>query len=155
LIGLIVDKSAHKVPQCTAYPGVTGADVDRFRLGIRDAGNSHSCRRCWVSQRYCATRENTSNPCQWPNVLVPLARAVAGCEEGAQIVRKCGYKGELGGDWREYAGWLGRRYHQRVWGEYFSNVMVLTIKVALLCHIVLSRPIAAEAEESTLQQRQR
>ena len=53
----------HKVVQCTAYPGVTGLEVDRFRREIRDAGGSHSCRQCWVSQKYCATRETTNNPC--------------------------------------------------------------------------------------------
>jgi hypothetical protein len=100
--------------QCTAHAGVTEIDVDRFRRGIRDVGESHSCRQCWVSQEYCATREDISNKCQWPNVVVPLARAVAEEECGAQIVRQCGYEGELGGDWMEYAAWLGRRHKERV-----------------------------------------
>jgi hypothetical protein len=126
------------VLQCTAYLGVTGPEVDRFRREIRDAGGSHSCRRCWVSQKYCATREHTNNQCQWPNVVVPLARAAAEVEEGAQIVRRCGYRGELGGDWKEYAAWLGRRHNRRVWGEYFSNVMVVAIRIALFCHVTIA-----------------
>jgi len=121
----------HKAMQCTAHSGITGIEVDRFRRGIRDGGGSHSCRRCWVSQKYCATGEDISNRCQWPNVVVPLARAVAELEAGVEIIRQCGYRGELGGDWKEYAGWLGKRHRQRVWGEYFSNVMVVAIRVVL------------------------
>lgn len=123
----------HKVLQCTAYPGMTGIEVDQFRQRIRDGGGTHSCRRCWVSQKYCATGEDVRNQCQWPNVVVPLARAVAEDEAGVEIIRQCGYRGELGGEWREYAGWLGKRHNQRVWGEFFSNVMVVAIRVLLFC----------------------
>jgi superfamily II DNA helicase RecQ len=123
----------HKVLQCTAYPGMTGMEVDRFRQGIRDGGGTHSCRRCWVSQKYCATGEDVGNRCQWPNVVVPVARAAAEDEAGIDIIRQCGYKGELGGEWKEYAGWLGKRHNQRVWGEFFSNVMVVAIRVLLFC----------------------
>jgi superfamily II DNA helicase RecQ len=121
----------HKTMQCTAHSGITGIEVDGFRRGIRDRGGSHSCRRCWISQKYCATGESISNRCQWPNVVVPLARAVAEHEAGVQIIRQCGFRGELGGDWKGYAEWLGKRHWQRVWGEYFSNVMVVAIRVIL------------------------
>jgi superfamily II DNA helicase RecQ len=33
----------HKVMQCTAYAGLTGVELDRFRRGMWDAGGSHSC----------------------------------------------------------------------------------------------------------------
>jgi hypothetical protein len=124
----------HKVMQCTAYAGLTGVELDRFRRGMWDAGGSHSCRRCWVSQKHCATGEDTRKLCQWPNVVVPMARVTAAVQEGGvELVRRCGYEGELGGDWREYAGWLGKRHRVRVWGEYFSNAMVVAIRVALFC----------------------
>jgi hypothetical protein len=35
----------------------------------------NNCRRCWVSQKYCATGEGMDKRCQWPNVVVPLAYA--------------------------------------------------------------------------------
>ena len=66
-------------------------------------------------------------------MVVPLARATVEEEKGQQIVRQCGYAGEFGGDWKEYAAWLGRRHRVRVWGEYFSNAMVVAIRVILFC----------------------
>jgi len=51
--------------------------VDPFRTTMRDRGDSHSCRRCWVSQKYCATGDDVNKACQWPNVVVPLVRALA------------------------------------------------------------------------------
>lgn len=67
-------------------------------------------------------------------MVVPLAR-VAAREEGggAQIVQQCSYAGELGRDWGEYARWLGQRHQGRVWGEQFSNAIVVAIRVALFC----------------------
>jgi superfamily II DNA helicase RecQ len=121
----------HRTMQCTAYTGVTGLELDGFRRQIRDGGGSHSCRRCWVSQKYCATGEDIGNRCQWPNVVVPLARAAGELDEGARIIRECGYQGELGGSWNEYATWLGLRHRRRVWGEYFSNAMVVAIRIGL------------------------
>lgn len=121
----------HKAMQCTAYAGMTGREVDGFRRSIRDGGGSHSCRRCWVSQKYCATGEDMNNGCQWPNVVVPMVRAVAEVEKGIEVIRQCGYGGELGGDWKEYGIWLGKRHGQRIWGEWFSNAMVVMIRIAL------------------------
>jgi superfamily II DNA helicase RecQ len=121
----------HKVMQCRAYRGVTGKELDTFRRGIWDRGGSHSCRRCWISQKYCVTGEDVEKQCQWPNVVVPLARVTAEQEAGSRIIRQCGYRGQLGGNWKEYAGWLGKRHQMRVWGEYFSNAMVVTIRVIL------------------------
>lgn len=39
----------HKAMQCTAFPGVTGAELNGFQRHITNQGESHSCRRCWVS----------------------------------------------------------------------------------------------------------
>jgi hypothetical protein len=122
----------HRTMKCTVHRGVTGMEVDAFRRGIVDRGGTHSCLRCWVSQKYCATGKDVSNRCQWPNVVVPMARAAAQEETGVQIIRhQCGYSGGLGGDWSEYAAWLGKRHSERVWGEYFSNAMVVAIRVSL------------------------
>ena len=123
----------HTARDCTAHEGLTGRELDRFRRGVWDRGGSHSCRRCWISQKYCATGEDVKQACQWPNVVVPLARAAAEQEEGMQIIRQCGYAGGFGGEWKEYAEWLGRRHRVRVWGEYFSNAMVVAIRIILFC----------------------
>lgn len=45
-----------------------------------------------------------SKRCQWPNVVIPVVRAIASEEQGVGLVRGCGYTGELRGDWKEYAG---------------------------------------------------
>ena len=121
----------HKVLQCTAHPGTTGLEVDHFRRMIQDSGGIHSCRRCWVSQKFCATGQDGRNPCQWPNVVVPLARAVAGTEMGRKIIQGCGFTGDLGGNWVAYAVWLGKRHRERVWGEFFSNAMVIAIRIII------------------------
>jgi hypothetical protein len=136
LIGADVEGGSwqrHRAQDCTAHAGLTGQELDVFRRGIWDAGGSHSCRRCWMSQKYCATGEDVEKACQWPNVVVPLARAVAGQEKGRQMIRQCGYAEEFDGEWKEYAAWLGRRHVVRVWGEYFSNAMVVVIRIILFC----------------------
>jgi superfamily II DNA helicase RecQ len=123
------DWRGHRTMQCSRYSGLTGREVDEFRRGLRDGGDCHSCRRCWVSQKYCATGEDVQNRCQWPNVVVPVARAALGIMEGIQVIRECGYKGVIGEDCGEYRIWLGRRHTRRFWGEYFSNAMVVAIQV--------------------------
>jgi hypothetical protein len=123
----------HGVMQCTVHLGTTGKEIDEFRRKIQDGGRSHSCRRCWVSQKYCATGQDIRNPCQWPNVVVPLVRAIAETEKGIEVIQQCGYAGEFGGDWREYAVWLGKRHRVQVWGTYFSNAMVVMIQILLFC----------------------
>jgi hypothetical protein len=52
--------------------------------------------------------------CQWPNVVVPLARAMIEHEQGQRLVREVGFAGELGGDWKAYGVWLGKRHRERV-----------------------------------------
>jgi len=63
---------------------------------------------------------------------VPVVWVTAQAEGAVRHVRKVGFKGELLGDYKEYARWLGKRYGSRVWGEFFCNVMVLFIRVMLL-----------------------
>ncbi|KAF2462504.1 uncharacterized protein BDR25DRAFT_363940 [Lindgomyces ingoldianus] len=41
--------------------------------------------------------------------------SIAKCSSTAVgIIRQCGYCGKLGGDWREYAAWLGKRHRYQV-----------------------------------------
>jgi len=68
--------------------------------------------------------------------VIPVVRAIASEAAGVELVRELGYTGELGGDWKEYAGWLAKRHAVRVWGEYFSNAMVVAIRVLLFCRRV-------------------
>jgi hypothetical protein len=49
-------------------------------------------------------------------------------EEGQRIVQGLGFRG---GDIEVYAKWLGMRHRERVWGEFFSNAMVVGIRVIL------------------------
>jgi superfamily II DNA helicase RecQ len=101
----------HRTMQCERNEGVRVQEMDGFRVKIRDGGGTHSCRRCWVSQKYCAMGEDVMNRCQWPNVVVPLAYVGSGTVEGVGVVRKCGFEGE---DAEEYAKWLGQRHKVRV-----------------------------------------
>jgi superfamily II DNA helicase RecQ len=118
----------HRTMQCNRDAEVNTQVVDRFRQKIRDGGGGHSCRRCWISQKYCATGEKWENTCQWPNVVIPVAYAAMATEEGQRVVQRLGFRG---GDMEGYAKWLGTRHKERVWGEFFSNAMVVGIRVIL------------------------
>lgn len=128
LVG-VDDWLQHRPMQCNAYRGMTGRELDEFRKEIRDGGDCHSCRRCWVSQKYCATGEKATNRCQWPNVVIPLARAALEIAQGVEAVRECGFQGDILQQGNEYKRWLGRRHRKRIWGEYFSNAMVVAIRI--------------------------
>lgn len=130
----------HRTMQCAAHQGVTGRELDDFRMAMTRARGAsrnetvkNNCWRCWVSQKYCATGEDKEARCQWPNVVVPLARAAGQVEKGVEIIRQCGYSREMGGDWKAYAAWLGKRHTVRVWDEreLFSNAMVVAVWIAL------------------------
>jgi hypothetical protein len=124
--------ASHWTRDCKAHQGLTGSELDAFRGHIRYDKDSHSCTKCGISQIYCATGEDVSKKCQWSNILVPIVRATVELEGAIGIVREVGFEGELSGDYKEYAGWLGRRHGSRVWGEFFSNAMVLFIRIMLL-----------------------
>jgi hypothetical protein len=118
----------HWTIQCNRDAEVNTQVVDGFRRKIRDGGGGHNCRRCWVSQKYCATGEKWENKCQWPNVVIPVAYAAMAIEEGQEIVQGLGFKG---GDMEAHARWLGMRHRERIWGKFFSNAMVVGIRVLL------------------------
>ena len=81
-----------------------------------------------MSQRYCATGEGMDKRCQWPNVVVPAAYAARLTEEGIQVIGECGFRGN---DDNEYARWLGKRHSEEVWGQVFTNAMVIAIRLVL------------------------
>jgi hypothetical protein len=61
-------------------------------------------------------------------VVILVAYAAMATEEGQRVVQRLGFRG---GDMEGYAKWLGTRYKERVWGEFFSNAMVVGIRVIL------------------------
>jgi hypothetical protein len=103
---------------------------DRFWQQIQYTVASHSCTKCGLSQKVCATGKQHGVPYQWPHVLVPVVRAVMGSGDGVALVRQIGYLGAER-DWSAYGRWLGQRYPRRFWGDWVSNAMVVLIKSIL------------------------
>jgi len=125
------DGHLHSLARCQKRAELTQAACDEFRRQIRYEVKSHSCTKCGISQKFCATGVGEGMRCQWPNVLIPMVRTAMGSGElGARILRRAGFEGETE-DWRGYADWLGRRHDRRVWGEWMSNAMVVLIEVVL------------------------
>ena len=118
----------HRAMQCTAWARGTGMQADEFRVKMRDQTVKNNCRRCWVSQKYCATGEGMDKQCQWPNVVVPLAFAARLTRDGIRAMGELGFA-ETGDE--AYAGWLGKRHREEVWGQMFSNAMAMAIKVVV------------------------
>ena len=118
----------HKGMECTAWARGSGMQADQFRVKMRDRTVKNNCRRCWVSQRYCATGEGMDKRCQWPNVVVPVAFAARLTRNGIQAMGELGFT-EAGDE--AYAGWLGKRHRKEIWGQIFSNAMAMAIKVVL------------------------
>ena len=118
----------HRAMQCTAWARGTGMQADEFRVKMWDRTVKNNCRRCWVSQKYCATGEGTDKRCQWPNVVVPLAFAARLTRDGIQAMGELGFA-ETGDE--AYAGWIGKRHREEVWGQMFSNAMAIAIKVVV------------------------
>ena len=114
--------------QCTVWEHGTGAGADEFRRKILDGTTKNNCRRCWVSQKYCATGEGMDKRCQWPNVVVPLGYAARLTTEGISIIDELGFEGR---DDNGYAAWLRKRHREEVWGQVFTNAMVIAIRLVL------------------------
>jgi hypothetical protein len=55
-------------------------------------------RRCWVSQKYCATGEGMDKRCQWAKVVVPHDAMCAGRKQRLESGRQVPYGCE---DWQE------------------------------------------------------
>jgi superfamily II DNA helicase RecQ len=107
----------HEAMGCRAWDYISGQEADRFRGRIRDR-----------TARYCATGEGNDKRCQWPNVVIPLAFAARLTKGGRRVMVEMGFEGE---DDETYAGWLGKRYRGEVWGQIFTNAMVMAIKLVL------------------------
>jgi superfamily II DNA helicase RecQ len=121
----------HRAMQCRAWERASGEEADQFRRKIVDRTVKNNCRRCWVSQKYCATGEGMDKRCQWPNVVVPLAYAARLTSEGIRTMGELGF-GEMGDE--AYTAWLGKRHREEVWGQVFTNAMVVAVRVVLRFH---------------------
>ena len=66
--------------------------------------------------------------CQWPNVVVPLAYAARLTTRGIRTMGECGFR-EMGDG--AYAAWLGKGSQEEVWGQVFTNAMVMAIRLML------------------------
>ncbi len=59
----------HAALECTVRKrqeiGLDEAECDRFRGTMQSESKSHSCHRCGISQRLCATRQDNKVKCQW------------------------------------------------------------------------------------------
>lgn len=104
--------------------GLSDEECDRFRKRIRYEGSSHSCHRCGISQKLCATGQDSQAKCQWPNVLVPIMCGMIKTAAGVAVLQRVGFdrgEQEREQEREEYARWLGRRHPRRIWGEVVSN----------------------------------
>jgi superfamily II DNA helicase RecQ len=118
----------HRTMQCTGWERASGAGADEFRRKMVDRTVRNNCRRCWVSQKYCATGEGMDKDCQWPNVVVPLAYAARLTRSGIKAMGELGFV-EIGDD--AYGAWLGKRHREEVWGQIFTNAMAIAIKLVV------------------------
>ena len=123
----------HSTRRCKGrYERLSGEELDLFRgKYVRYKVDRHSCMKCGISQLYCATREDVGARCQWGNIVIPIVRAAVGQEAGIATIREAGYMGEVGGEFADYGKWLGQRHIRQVWGKYFSNAMVVCIRIIL------------------------
>lgn len=69
-------------------------------------------------------------------------------EEGQRIISECGFKlkdeNSRFASEEGYQKWLGQRHSTRVWGEFFSNAMVVAIRVILYFGLVEEHEEEAE-----------
>ena len=68
------DMYLHSGLECTKYRELTQQACDEFRRQIVYERSSHSCTKCGISQKLCATGIEDGMRCQWPNVMVPLVQ---------------------------------------------------------------------------------
>jgi hypothetical protein len=124
----------HARASCRRYAGLADAALDEFRRGIRyDGSESYACMKCGVEQRMCGRGDDSSAPCRWPNVLMPIVRAAMQERECVQLVRELGYSGGTRGrrGLVEYGAWLGQRHGRRLWGKVVSNGMAVMVRVII------------------------
>jgi superfamily II DNA/RNA helicase len=127
----VLDDGDHVRASCQREE-ITNAELDEFRKGIRYDG-PYACFKCGLEQRMCGRGDDSSAPCKWPNVLVPVVRAALADQECGPLIRQLGYKGKVSGrqGLAEYAVWLGKAHTRRLWGQLVSNGMAVMVRVIL------------------------
>ena len=123
-------------------------EVGEFRRGLRFERATHSCFKCGFSQKICRTGVDSSEKCQWGGIMSRVVIAATRSPMGRGIIRRAGWKGELGGretgegeekgeeegGWGKldgYREWLGWRHGNRIWGELMSNAMAVVLEFVL------------------------
>ena len=117
----------HAAVECTMRNEINERECDGLRYKIRYNPHTHSCYRCGISQRICATGQDNKAKCQWPNVVIPILRGLMMTTDGVARLRRAGWEGDQE-DWKGYGRWLGQRHQRRVWGDLMSNAMVVLIE---------------------------
>lgn len=148
------DSYLHSLVGCQRFRGLGQVTCDEFRIKIRYERGSHTCMKCGISQKLCATGEDRKARCQWSNVLVPVVKVAVETVGGLEIVRKAGFEEELGGDLSNYGKWLGQRHVRRVWGLLMSNAMVVLIKVVLYIDDRRQGREVVQLQEERIQQKE-
>jgi superfamily II DNA helicase RecQ len=123
-------KWTHIAVNCTQREDVSASRCDELREMIGYEASSHSCHRCGISQKLCATGRDSKAKCQWSNVLVPILRGLMLVKSGMAVLSRLGFEGDEA-DWVEYGRWLGLRHRRRIWGELMSNAMAVAIEVVV------------------------
>ena len=90
------------------------AEVDAFRGGVRFERDTHSCHKCGFSQRLCESGIDNRRKCQWSNVAIAITMAACENVVGRGMIRRAGFRGELGEGLEEYQKWLGWRHGKRI-----------------------------------------
>jgi len=123
--------------------GVYDRECNEFRRRIRYEVSSHSCHKCGISQKLCATGRDEKAKCQWSNVMAPVLLSLTKIGAGVDVFERAGFEGNME-DLGELTKWLGLRHKRRVWGEVISNAM------AVLIGYMLSRQVASNDEDERI-----
>ena len=118
----------HETQQCGRWACSKAPALRAFRQQIQYGGESRSCHRCGIDQRWCASGTSARAGCQWPWVLVPVVRAVISSREGQARVRGLGFRGDFKWPFTGYARWLSGDHERRVCGLWTSNGMAVVVR---------------------------
>ena len=121
---------AHARVGCTAHDGISESRCDELRQKMWCEASSHSCHRCRMSQKVCATGQDSEAKCQWPHILMPILQGLTTRREGMAVLERVGFDGDAN-DRVAYGRWLGLRHARRIWGEVMSNAMAVLIEVVV------------------------
>lgn len=102
-----------------------------FRRRVVFDRDTHSCHKCSFSQKMCRTGADVREKCQWPRIAICIAIAACRNGIGRGIIRRAGFKGELGGGLEDYRRWLGWRHKVRIWEQRMSNTMAVVLEFVI------------------------